>query len=60
MKAIVRFGAALVALFALYSIRAWVVLGGAFFGVVLLRGAYGLTRDGADWPAAILMVVMGL
>ena len=48
MKAILRFFAALAALFALYSIRAWFVLGGAFFGVVLLRGAYALARDCAD------------
>lgn len=60
MKAVVQFIAALVALFALYSVRAWFVLGGAFFGVVLLRGGYGLARDGDDWPGAIFMLAMGL
>lgn len=56
MVLVARFVAALVAVFALYSLRAWFVLGGAFFGVV--PGAYGLGRAG-DWPPAAFMVVMG-
>ncbi|HTK53580.1 MAG TPA: hypothetical protein VL308_16930 [Gemmatimonadaceae bacterium] len=60
MKSVARFVAALVALFALYSIRAWFVLAGAFFGVMLLRGKYAMAHDGDDWPGAILMLVMGL
>ena len=54
MKALLRFVGALVALFALYSLRAWYVVGGAFFGVVLLRGAYGLLREGERVDAALM------
>jgi hypothetical protein len=54
MKALLRVIAALVALFALYSLRAWLVVGGAFFGVVLLRGAYGLLREGERVEAGFM------
>jgi hypothetical protein len=36
------------------------VLAGAFFGIALLRGAYGLADDGDDWPGAIFMALIGL
>jgi hypothetical protein len=60
VKPIAKFVAALAAFFALYTIRTWYVLGGAFFGVVLLRGGYALTQDDADWPAAVFMLAAGL
>ena len=49
---------ALVAIFTLYSLRAWVVLAAAFFGVVLWRGAYAVARDG-EWFEASFFGVMG-
>lgn len=52
-----RFLSALVAIFALYSIRAYFVLGGAFFGVVLLRGAYGSLRAGEHLEANFIAVL---
>jgi hypothetical protein len=60
VKAVLKFCAALAALFALYGLRAWFVLGGAFFGVVCLRGGYGLARETPDWPAAVFMLGAGL
>jgi hypothetical protein len=55
---VLRFVGTLVAIFALYSLRAWYVLAGAFFGIVVLRGAYGLARDG-EWIEAGLAAILG-
>ena len=60
MKAVAQFVAALAAIFALYTIRAWFVLAGAFFGVVMLRGGFVMARDGDDWPGAIVILAAGL
>lgn len=59
MKNLIRFFAALVALFALYSIRAWFVLGGAFFGVMFVRVGVEQMLYGDDWPAGAFITVLG-
>lgn len=58
MRALLRFAALLAALLALYSLRAWCVVGAAFLGVVLLRGAYGLLREG-EWVEAGMVGALG-
>jgi hypothetical protein len=59
VKSLLRFGVALLALFALYGLRAWFVLGGAFFGLVFVRSAYALARETRDFPAAFFIAAMG-
>ena len=52
----IRLASLLFTLIALLSLRAYVVLGGAFFGLLLLRGAYGSLRADERSEAAMLVV----
>jgi len=46
--------AAIVGLFVLYGLRAWIVLAAAFFGVAILRAVPGAMRD-REWLEALLL-----
>ena len=46
--------AAIVGLFVLYGLRAWIVLAAAFFGFAILRAVPGALRD-REWLEALLL-----
>lgn len=59
-RSMLRFAAALATIFTLYSIRAWFVLGGAFFGLMFVRVAYTLAFVDDEKATALLMLLPGL
>ena len=46
--------AAIVGLFVMYGLRAWIVLAAAFFGFALLRAVPGAMRD-REWLEALML-----
>jgi hypothetical protein len=54
-----EFVAALAVFLALWSLRGWYVVVGAFFGVVMVRAAYRLAHD-HEWVDAILAGALGV
>lgn len=49
-----RILAAIVGLFVLYGLRAWIVLAAAFFGFAILRAVPGALRD-REWLEALML-----
>ena len=49
-----RAAAAIVGLFVMYGLRAWIVLAAAFFGLALLRAVPGAMRD-REWLEALML-----
>lgn len=52
-----RLISSIAALLALFGLRAYMVLVGAFFGIVVLRGSYGSLQAGERAEAAVLAVL---
>ena len=59
MRTAVEFVIALAVFLALWALRGWYVVVGAFFGVAILRAAYRLARD-HEWVDAGLAGVLGV
>ena len=60
MKEFSKLVVALFGLFALYGLRAWIVLAAAFFGVALLRGVPSAWQEREWLDAGLLMAIGGL
>ena len=60
MRELTKRVAALFALFALYGVRAWIVLAAAFFGVALLRGIPSAWQEREWLDVGLLMAIGGL
>ena len=54
-----RVVAAIVGLFVLYGLRAWIVLAAAFFGFAILRAVPGAMRD-REWVEAAMLAGLSI